>query len=138
VFSRAITFSNGARAESPRTDLDVQAAAEFSTPFFVPHPDSIMHALTRRDVRGPSDQIKLLIDSYYDRRTGYELAVNPDGVKRDFSMRNDVDVCTRSMGVRGSSAGGCPSTPCHAKLARLHSIAKFARLPSARDEPRAG
>jgi hypothetical protein len=31
---------------------------------FDPHPDSIMHALTRRDVRGPSDQIKLLIDSY--------------------------------------------------------------------------
>jgi hypothetical protein len=56
---------------------------------FDPHPDSIMHALTRRDVRGPSDQIKLLIDSYYDRRTGYELAVNPDGVKRDYSMSND-------------------------------------------------
>src|SRR5690348_5689023 len=56
---------------------------------FDPHPDSIMHALTRRDVRGPSDQIKLLIDSYYDHRTGYELAVNPDGVKRDYSMSND-------------------------------------------------
>jgi Carbohydrate family 9 binding domain-like len=40
-----------------------------------PHPDSIMHALSRRDVRGPSDQIKLLIDSYDDKRSGYELAV---------------------------------------------------------------
>jgi hypothetical protein len=56
---------------------------------FDPHPDSIMHALTRRDVRGPSDQIKLLIDSYFDRRTGFEFAVNPDGVKRDYSMSND-------------------------------------------------
>jgi len=56
---------------------------------FDPHPDSIMHALTRRDVRGASDQIKLLVDSYYDRRTGYEFAVNPDGVKRDYSMAND-------------------------------------------------
>jgi hypothetical protein len=56
---------------------------------FDPHPDSIMHALSRRDVRGPSDQIKLLIDSYHDRRSGYELAVNPDGVKRDYSMSND-------------------------------------------------
>jgi hypothetical protein len=56
---------------------------------FDPHPDSIMHALTRRDVRGPSDQIKLLIDSYYDKRTGFEFAVNPDGVKRDYSMSND-------------------------------------------------
>jgi hypothetical protein len=54
-----------------------------------PHPDSIMHALTRRDVRGPSDQIKIIIDSYNDNRTGYEMAVNPDGVKRDYSMFND-------------------------------------------------
>ena len=54
-----------------------------------PHPDSIMHALSRRDVRGSSDQIKLLIDSYADRRSGFEFAVNPDGVKRDFSMSED-------------------------------------------------
>ena len=51
---------------------------------FDPHPDSIMHALSRRDVRGPSDQIKLLIDSYDDKRSGFEFAVNPDGVKRDY------------------------------------------------------
>lgn len=54
-----------------------------------PHPDSIMRALTRRDVRGPSDQIKVLIDSYNDGRTGYEFVVNPDGVKRDFAMFDD-------------------------------------------------
>src|SRR5262245_47899147 len=58
---------------------------------FDPHPDSIMHALTRRDVRGPSDQIKVLIDSYDDKRSGFEFAVNPDGVKRDYSMSNDGD-----------------------------------------------
>lgn len=58
---------------------------------FDPHPDSIMHALTRRDVRGPSDQLKLIIDSYNDNRTGFEFAVNPDGVKRDFAMFNDDD-----------------------------------------------
>jgi len=58
---------------------------------FDPHPDSILHALTRRDVRGPSDQIKLLVDSYDDKRSGYEFAVNPDGVKRDFSMSNDTN-----------------------------------------------
>src|SRR5688572_15238240 len=54
-----------------------------------PHPDSIMHALTRRDVRGPSDQLKIMIDSYNDNRSGYEFAVNPDGVKRDFAVFND-------------------------------------------------
>jgi hypothetical protein len=56
---------------------------------FDPQPDRIMRALSRRDVRGPSDQIKLLIDSYNDRRSGFEFAVNPDGVKRDYSMSND-------------------------------------------------
>jgi hypothetical protein len=56
---------------------------------FDPHPDSIMHALTRRDVRGPSDQVIILIDSYDDKRSGFEFAVNPDGVKRDYSMSND-------------------------------------------------
>src|SRR4029078_3665182 len=52
-------------------------------------PDSIMHALTRRDVRGSSDQIKLLIDSYNDKRSGFEFAVNPDRGKRDFPVSND-------------------------------------------------
>ena len=56
---------------------------------FDPHPDSIMTALTRRDVRGPSDQLKVMIDSYNDRRSGFEFAVNPNGVKRDYAMYND-------------------------------------------------
>src|SRR5690606_13758643 len=56
-----------------------------------PHPDSIMRALSRRDVSAPSDEITLSIDSYFDRRTGYEFAVNPDGVKRDFAIYNDSD-----------------------------------------------
>jgi hypothetical protein len=56
-----------------------------------PHPDSIMTALTRRDVRGPSDQIKIMIDSYHDLRSGYEFAVNPLGVKRDYAMYNDQE-----------------------------------------------
>ena len=58
---------------------------------FDPHPDSIMTALTRRDVRGPSDQLKIMIDSYDDRLSGFEFAVNPVGVKRDYAMYNDRD-----------------------------------------------
>lgn len=58
---------------------------------FDPHPDSIMTALTRRDVRGPSDQLKVMIDSYDDRLSGFEFAVNPAGVKRDYAMYNDRD-----------------------------------------------
>ena len=37
---------------------------------FDPHPDSIVALLSRRDVRTTSDQIRVVIDSYFDRRTG--------------------------------------------------------------------
>jgi hypothetical protein len=56
---------------------------------FDPHPDSIRSLLSRRDVRTASDQIKVMIDSYHDRRTGYEFAVNPAGVKRDYYTFDD-------------------------------------------------
>jgi hypothetical protein len=54
-----------------------------------PAPDSIISLLSRRDVRTSSEQVKLMIDSYHDRRTGYEFCVNPAGVKRDFYVFND-------------------------------------------------
>src|SRR6185436_18410935 len=99
VWRDAPRFSEFRQFE-PRVDAEPSFKTEFQVAYdekhlyvFVrmldPHPDSIMHALSRRDVRGPSDEIKLLIDSYDDKRSGYEFAVNPDGVKRDFSMSND-------------------------------------------------
>ena len=54
-----------------------------------PAPDSMISLLSRRDVRTQSEQLKLMIDSYHDRRTGYEFCVNPAGVKRDFYVSND-------------------------------------------------
>jgi hypothetical protein len=56
---------------------------------FDPHPDSIKKLLARRDIRICCDQIKLVIDSYHDRRTGFEFAVNPGGVKRDYAVYDD-------------------------------------------------
>ncbi|MGH7696616.1 MAG: carbohydrate binding family 9 domain-containing protein, partial [Gemmatimonadaceae bacterium] len=99
VWQRAPKFSEF-RQFQPRADTTPSLKTEFQVAYdekhlfafvrmFDPHPDSIMHALSRRDVRGPSDQIKLIIDSYDDKRTGYEFAVNPDGVKRDYSISND-------------------------------------------------
>lgn len=55
-----------------------------------PHPDSILRLLGRRDVRVATDQIKIIIDSYNDKRTGYEFAVNPAGVRRDYAVYNDI------------------------------------------------
>ena len=54
-----------------------------------PAPDSIISLLSRRDVRTPSEQLKLVIDSYHDRRTAYQFITNPAGVKRDFYVYND-------------------------------------------------
>jgi len=56
---------------------------------FDDEPERILRLLARRDVRTASDQIKIMIDSYHDRRSGYEFAVNPAGVKRDYSIAND-------------------------------------------------
>ena len=57
---------------------------------FDPHPDSILKLLARRDVRAATDQLKIMIDSYHDRRSGFEFAVNPAGVKRDYAIYNDI------------------------------------------------
>jgi hypothetical protein len=54
-----------------------------------PAPDSIVALLSRRDVRTQSEWLKLVIDSYNDRRTAYQFIVNPAGVKRDFYVYND-------------------------------------------------
>jgi hypothetical protein len=58
---------------------------------FDPRPDSILKLLARRDFRTASDQLKIVIDSYHDRRSGFEFAVNPAGVKRDYAVYNDVN-----------------------------------------------
>ena len=89
------------RQFAPRVDAEPTFRTEFRVAFdedrlyvyvraWDPHPDSIMRALTRRDVRGPSDQITVIVDSYNDRRTGFEFHVNPDGVKRDHAIYNDT------------------------------------------------
>jgi uncharacterized protein DUF5916/cellulose/xylan binding protein with CBM9 domain len=99
VWLTAPRFSEFRQFE-PKVDVDPTLKTEFQVAYddrdlyvfvrmFDPHPDSIMHALSRRDVRGPSDQIKLIIDSYDDKRSGFEFAVNPDGVKRDYAISND-------------------------------------------------
>ncbi|MFI5311377.1 MAG: DUF5916 domain-containing protein [Gemmatimonadales bacterium] len=56
---------------------------------FDPHPDSIRAILSRRDTWTVSDRIWVMIDSYHDRRTGYEFGVNPAGVKFDMAISND-------------------------------------------------
>lgn len=98
---RASTAVSAFRQHDPELDAPPSQRTEFAVTYddenlyvfvraFDSSPDSIVRALTRRDVRGPSDQIGLMIDSYHDRRSGYAFWVNPDGVKRDVAISNDA------------------------------------------------
>ena len=58
---------------------------------FDPRPDSIVRLLSRRDTDGPpNDQVQLFIDSFHDRRSGYEYIVNAAGVKSDYLLFDDT------------------------------------------------
>src|SRR5438874_9568953 len=79
---------------SQRTEFRV--AYDASTLFVRVHafdtePQRIVSYLTRRDDDSPSDWIRVLIDSYHDRRTAFEFAVNPAGVKQDRYWYNDTE-----------------------------------------------
>jgi len=56
---------------------------------FDPHPDSIKKLLERRDSFTSSDMIWVFVDSYHDKRTGYEFGVNAAGVKMDQAIYDD-------------------------------------------------
>jgi hypothetical protein len=56
---------------------------------FDPHPDSLIRPLARRDDFPGSDRIIVLVDSYHDRRTGYEFGVNASGSKFDAAIYDD-------------------------------------------------
>jgi hypothetical protein len=56
-----------------------------------PDASKIVGHLTRRDENSPSDWIRVMVDSYRDRRTAYEFAVNAVGVKQDRYWFNDTN-----------------------------------------------
>ena len=58
---------------------------------FDPEPQRIVGIRTRRDEDSPSDWISVVVDSFHDRRSGYEFAVNPAGVKQDGYWYNDTN-----------------------------------------------
>src|SRR5512147_2671852 len=56
---------------------------------FDPHPDSIIRQIGRRDDFPQSDRVILLIDSYHDRRTGFEFGVTAAGGRYDAAIYDD-------------------------------------------------
>lgn len=80
------------RAPSQRTDARIaydDRALYVAVRAYDTDPDRIVGILTRRDQRSPSDWIKVVVDSYFDRRSAYEFGVNPAGVKTDRYYFND-------------------------------------------------
>ena len=89
-------FRQFSPAEDADTDFRTEARAAYDEKYlyvfvraFDPHPDSIVALLSRRDERTASEWLKVVVDSYHDRRTGMQFMVNPAGVKRDASIYSD-------------------------------------------------
>jgi hypothetical protein len=93
-----------------------------------PAPDSIVSLLSRRDVRTASEQLKLMIDSYHDRRTGFEFILNPAGVKRDFYVYNDNNEDVTWDGV-WDGAARVDSTGWTAEFRIPFSQLRFPKVP---------
>jgi hypothetical protein len=55
-------------------------------------PDSIVAPLMRRDSRGNTDMLQVLIDAFHDRRTAFEFGVTPAGVKFDGYHYDDIQL----------------------------------------------
>ncbi len=56
---------------------------------FDPHPDSIIRLIGRRDDFPQSDRVVILLDSYHDRRTGFEFGVTAAGGRYDAAIYDD-------------------------------------------------
>ena len=54
-----------------------------------PDPARLVGIRTRRDEFSPSDWIRVIVDSFHDKRSAFEFAVNPAGVKQDAYWYND-------------------------------------------------
>lgn len=81
----APSFQTEARVAYDSTALYVAVQA------FDPDPKRIVGIRTRRDESSPSDWISILVDSFHDRRSAFEFAVNPAGVKQDCYWFNDTN-----------------------------------------------
>ena len=97
---RLAPIVGGFLQREPREGAEPSQATEFrvmydsATLFVKVHaydrePERIVSYLTRRDDDCPCDWIRVLVDSFHDRRTAYEFAVNPSGVKQDRYWYND-------------------------------------------------
>ncbi len=83
---------NEGKPATERTEVKVlytDAAIYVGIRAYDSKPELITAQLTRRGEHSPSDWVGVAIDSYFDRRTGFQFMVNPAGVKRDIYLFDD-------------------------------------------------
>ena len=73
----APTFATDVKVAYDATNLYIAVRAHD------PEPAKLIGLRTRRDSQSPSDWIRVMVDSFHDRRTAFEFGVNPAGVKED-------------------------------------------------------
>jgi hypothetical protein len=83
-----------AEGEPPTQRTEARVAYDNTSIYVAVHAydsdaSKIVGILTRRDQRSPSDWVRIVVDSYFDKRSGYEFGVNPVGVKTDRYYYND-------------------------------------------------
>jgi hypothetical protein len=71
------TFATDVKVVYDATNLYVAVRAHD------PDPAKLIGLRTRRDSSSPSDWIRVMVDSFHDKRTAFEFGVNPAGVKED-------------------------------------------------------
>jgi len=81
---RAVSESTAVRVVYDGTALYIGAR------MFDRDPDGIVRLLGRRDVVTPSDEFRLMLDTYHDRRTSFLFAVSSSGVQRDAVAGDDA------------------------------------------------
>jgi hypothetical protein len=114
------TFTTEARV------LYDDAAIYIAVKAFDPDPEQIKAFLTRRDVSTSSDWIRVLIDSYHDKRTAYSFSVNPVGVKLDTYHYNDTNEDS-SWDAVWDAKTGVDADGWHAEFRIPYSQLRFSR-----------
>jgi hypothetical protein len=82
---RAVTESTEVRVVYDGAALYVGAR------LFDRDPGAVARRLARRDVETPSDEFRVMLDTYHDHRTTFLFAVSPAGVQRDAVAGDDGD-----------------------------------------------
>lgn len=83
------------RLVSESTEVRVVYDAEavyIGARLFDADPRRIITRLARRDASTHSDEFRVFLDSYHDRRTAFEFVVNPAGVKKDVLIGGDGEL----------------------------------------------